>query len=205
MVITAGDLSIKEAIEGLIKEEMRESLMSRVGVDSNCVTFLLQAMTGDYNPALDNDSRLRPERIALFRIFLYKNNLYTTPQVRKEITRIQNTTNQKNHLLHDMVIFGKVGTLENLGIEEVLQLKNEFMKIHNSENDCQILAEAVRGQLDCFLTYDKNFLKRLVGKTQITLSKPSEHWSRLPINPGTEPKIIPHCTNPLCFQEWWRV
>ena len=71
--------------------------------------------------------------------------------------------------------------------------------------DCRAVAEAEGAGLERFLTYDKNLLKNLAGKTErIVVQTPSTCWDDLGLPPGTPPKWIPGKGNPLAAMDWWR-
>ncbi|SEP44046.1 hypothetical protein SAMN05216316_3164 [Nitrosovibrio sp. Nv6] len=80
-----------------------------------------------------------------------------------------------------------------------------FEQDHPEPSDCRILAEAEELQLEFVLTYDHDFEKRLSKVSSISkLIKPSSYWSSLDIPRGAKPKTVPHHTNPLSEQTWWR-
>jgi hypothetical protein len=81
----------------------------------------------------------------------------------------------------------------------------KFQELHSGLSDCRILAEAEEIKLDIVLTYDHDFWKRLHNASHITkLMKPNNYWASLNIPKGARPKTIPHNTNPLSQQQWWR-
>jgi hypothetical protein len=81
----------------------------------------------------------------------------------------------------------------------------ELFTRHGKMPDCRILAEAEELELESLLTYDTKFLSRLAGASPATVvESPSSYWVRLGIPKGAKPVTIPHPTNPLSQQSWWR-
>jgi predicted nucleic acid-binding protein len=81
----------------------------------------------------------------------------------------------------------------------------QLLQFHDDESDRRILAEAEDLDLDALLTYDRKFLKNLRSRSQrVVLLTPTEHWKALSIPIGTPPVYVPHPTNPLSQQSWWR-
>ena len=81
----------------------------------------------------------------------------------------------------------------------------QFQTKHPKLNDCSLLAEAEELGLDVLLTYDHDFWKRLQNVSATTrLVKPSIHWIGLGVPHGAQPRTVPHGTNPLSPQVWWR-
>jgi hypothetical protein len=79
-----------------------------------------------------------------------------------------------------------------------------FRHYHPKERDCMILAEAEAVQLALLLSFDFDFVDRLSGKCNVRLMTPLDCWNLLGIPRGASPKTVPHPTNPLIDQSWWR-
>lgn len=47
----------------------------KIGIDSNCLTYIVDALDLAYNPGEDNPS-LAIEKISILRLFLYKGLVY---------------------------------------------------------------------------------------------------------------------------------
>jgi hypothetical protein len=77
---------------------MRDPKSITAAIDSNILTYFLEATTGFYDPARDSDDRLRPERIAAFRLFLYGPKLTIVPAVTAEIEKIPHEGVRDYHL-----------------------------------------------------------------------------------------------------------
>ena len=69
------DLAAQQA--KLIERDMRTA------ADSMIVSYIIDAIRDTYDPGKDPDDRLRPERVAAFRLAVYR-GLVVVPQVLKE-------------------------------------------------------------------------------------------------------------------------
>ncbi len=67
-----------------------------------------------------------------------------------------------------------------------------------------VLAEAEATQLAILLSFDFDFVDHLAAKSNVILMKPLDCWKALGIPRGSPPKTVPHPTNPLIDQCWWR-
>ena len=81
---------------------------------------------------------------------------------------------------------------------------HDLMRVHPHEEDCLVVAEAEILHADCLITFDKKMRKKLNGVASIAVLSPTELWVRLVVPHGTPPKIVPHPTNPLRQQTFWR-
>jgi hypothetical protein len=89
--------------------------------------------------------------------------------------------------------------------ETVISEVAYLQRAHPKPDDCRILAEAEELKLNFLLTYDHDFWRRLSAISSTTkLMKPSSYWSTLGILKGAAPVTVPHPTNPLSRQSWWR-
>lgn len=153
-----------------------------VCIDSNCLSYIIDAMTRGEKP----DGDLADEKLALLRAYLYLvEPLCVTPTVRAENEGIENEgiedeQNRQNHQRMVDILLREVMAAE---ADEVELRSCEYAKLHRGKKkviDCQILAEAELGGCEFFLTYDKRFLKNLRGRTHnIEMMTPSEFWERL--------------------------
>lgn len=178
-----------------------------VGVDSNVLTYLIQASTGRYDPSTDPEPGLAPERVAAFRVFLYAQCLYIVPTVSKEVEAIRSNPGVRDwHLRFRDVLLGEVLGLDDSRVQERAE---DLSKYHrdgrNFLNDCRIVAEAELGALHVLLTFDRRLRKNLDQQTgALRLRQPSEYWTELDIPQGTPPKWAPPSSNPLSKASWWR-
>jgi len=180
----------------------------KVGVDSMALTYLVLAMQPSYDPAMD-DERLAEERIAIFRLYLHTvETFFVPPTVLKEYQPIRDSEWREQHRgICEVLLFDYPWKVEEQAVD---QRKEFYLKFHNKEKDCQMVAESEIGDigfggLDVLLTNDDGLLKHLSGKTQtLNLIKPSEYWQSLAIPKGTRPRTVPHATNPLAKKTWWK-
>jgi predicted nucleic acid-binding protein len=175
----------------------------RVAIDSNALTYLLEAMEPGYDPVAD-DSALARERLAMIRSYLYAEQyFYVLPEVETEYRKIRHEDWRKAHE-------SLVGTLLMevfwvLDFSAVAHRKELFLKYHSKISDCQLIAEAEVARMDVFLTKDDDLTRRLSTLTKVHIVTPSLFWDEFKVAPGSTPKILPHPTNPLCCHVWWRV
>jgi len=144
---------------------------------------------------------LAEEKKALLRLWFYKPGTYSTyiltETVMSEVARIRSLDRREFHESFVRTLF--------LDYPAVQGRAAQFEAYHPKTGDCRILAEAEELELDIVLTYDHDFRKRLSsasGKTK--LMTPSSYWASLGIPKGAEPTTVPHHTNPLSEQSWWR-
>ncbi len=169
-----------------------------VCVDSNAMTYLVEAMTNGGCPTGD----VADEKIALLRIYLYRSDvLYLSKTVELEYQRIKDEKRKLNHKQIADVLLGEIPSVDSNAIEA---RATEYLVHHGKQEDCRVLSECELGGGDALLAYDQDFLKRLRGMTKsIKLYAPSEYWSRLGIPQGTRPVTCPHPSNPLSKEAWW--
>jgi predicted nucleic acid-binding protein len=170
----------------------------RVCVDSNAMTYLVEAMSDGACPV----GSVAAEKIALLRIYLYREDiLYLSPTVKSEYQNIRDNLRRFHHEQMADILLDDITRVDSTAIEA---RKTEYLASHDKEKDCRILAECELGGGNVLLTYDQKFLRRLQGKTRnISLSAPSEFWAKLAIPKGVRPSKILHSSNPLSKQTWW--
>ena len=170
-----------------------------IGLDSQCLSYLIDAIEGTGPPQGD----LAPEKIALFRIYLYTpGTLVLSPTVVDECAQIRAIDVRGRHFSYWETLFLRLAVQNYTRVQDrVTQLTPH----HTGVADCQILAEAEDIGFHTLLTYDSEFLRRLGGlKSSVQLARPSDYWRQLAIPHGTTPDKIPDPTNPLAVQDWWR-
>jgi hypothetical protein len=173
-------------------------------IDSNILTYFLQAASGLYNFSNDWQRDLRAERLAAMRLFLYGAQLVIVPKVMKEAEDIGHSPKRKHHLEWIWVHFAQVLPTA-VDEQEVSAREAGYLALHAKEKDCRAVAEAESAELERFLTFDKKLLKHLAGNTErILVQTPSQCWADLAIPTGTPPKWEPAPTNPLAEVDWWR-
>lgn len=171
----------------------------QIGLDSQCLSYFLDSIAGISEPT---DS-LAAEKIALLRSWFYRTGTFILTQtVVSEIAKIQNPERRELHESFMRTLFLDYPVRD---AEIVKSRAKQFYSKHPAPNDCNIFAEAEELGLDVLLTYDHDFWKRLNNSSATTkLMKPSAYWIELGVPHGAQPKTVPHPTNPLNQQEWWR-
>jgi len=172
-----------------------------IALDSNVVTYLVEAMTTGYDPESDDDDRLRLERISAMRVFLYVGNLFVTPTVIVELRKISELESRQ---LHELVTLALLGELVHLDQHKVERRTQEFLSHHSKEQDCRILAEGEAGGVGRLLTFDSTLVTRLQAQTNVRIATASTFWEEWALPQGAPPRWEPVPTNPLATQDWWR-
>ena len=178
---------------------MKRRSTRHVGLDSQCLSYLLDGIAGISEPT---DS-LAEEKKALLRTWFYQPGTFILCEtVISEVAMIRNLDRRRFHESFVQTLFLDYPVSDLAAVETRAK---HFQRSHPKLNDCRILAEAEELQLDFLLTYDDDFWKRLSATSSTTkLTKPSSYWSSLGIAKGANPVQVPHHTNPLSMQSWWR-
>lgn len=178
---------------------MKLSRVPQVGLDSQCLSYLLDGIASISEPT---DS-LAAEKVALLRSWFYPSGTFTLTQtVLSEIAKIKSAERRELHESFIRTLFVGYPTRDT---EAVQARAKQFQSKHPTPNDCRILAEAEELGLDVLLTYDQRFWKRLRNSSATTrLMKPSAYWTALGVPRGAQPRTVPHHTNPLSRETWWR-
>jgi len=172
------------------------SKKSNTGLDSQCYTYLIDAMSG-LNKPIDE---LAEQRIALFRTLLYRDGgLFISPTVRDEYKRIRDSARAG---LHEewTTLFPETQPIDPSRIDA---RTNEFQALHRDSGDCRILAEAEDAGLSSLLSFDSKFIARLGGASAVVIQRPIDYWLSLNIPRGSKPVMAPRFDNPIAFQTWW--
>jgi len=170
----------------------------QIGVDSQCLSYVIDAFSGISMPT----DTLAPQRIALVRIFFYlPGTLWVTPTVTNECALIRNVSRAELHASFIRVLFGEL-PLRNLSRVEAR--KAFLAQYHLGTNDCAIVAEAEDAGHSVFLSFDSTLRRRLSPYTSVQLLEPAQCWDALSIPHGAKPDKVPHPTNPLAPEAWWR-
>jgi len=182
-----------------IRFAMKRQKTRHVGLDSQCLSYLLDGIAGIGEPT---DS-LDEEKKALLRTWFYQPGTFIlTETVISEVAKIRNLERRKFHESFIQTLFLDYPICDLTAV----QARAMHFELHHPEpSDCRILAEAEELQLDFVLTYDHDFWRRLSAVSSPSkLIKPSSYWSSLRIPKGARPVTVPHHTNPLSQQLWWR-
>ena len=172
-----------------------------VGLDSNIVTYLAEAMATGYDPEDDPDANLAQQRIAALRVFLHVGGLYVPPTAVLEIAGIRDAAKRQYHEMVQSALLIELTDLDKSAIEHRTAA---FLSLHPDEADCRILAESEAAGLSHLLTNDGRFADRLNEATEMTILTPTALWAQLDIPTGHRPRWEPAPANPLAQQEWWR-
>jgi predicted nucleic acid-binding protein len=143
------------------------------------------------------------QQLALIRLFFYRpETLFVTPTVVLECSRIRKVELAELHRSFINVLFGE---LRPNNPSAVQSRANALRTAHNRQNDCLVLAEAEDVKHNVLLSFDADFVRRLSRQTNaVVLTRPAEYWKSLDTPHGQPPVKIPHPTNPLSEQDWWR-
>ena len=176
--------------------------MSRaIGIDSNTLTYLLDAMDENYDPAADKD--LGNERLAMIRMLLYSARLlWVGPTVEAEYQKIPNPDNREVHRrLAQYVLEDQPLRVDPAALEARVC---ELRCIHQGDADCRVLAETEFAHLDTLLSCDNRMLGAFLGLSKVRVRRPSDFWESLGIPPGSGPVKTPAPGHPLYGKSWWR-
>lgn len=176
--------------------------ITAVGVDSNVLSYLVEALASEYDPSVDHSS-LKSERIAIVRMYFYKAlSYYVTSTVRFEYQRIRSTVRRD---LHDRLC--QFLLLDPWSLNQTAHHKrtSDLLAHHNDRDDCSIVAEAESMGLQALLTCDGDLITHLGPLTSVVIIRPSDYWKSIGIRPGVRPLIAPALSNPLSTLNWWRV
>lgn len=178
---------------------MRHPHTRHIGLDSQCLSYLLDGLAGITEPR----DALAEEKKALLRIWFYQPGTFVLGEtVISEVAKIRNLDRRMFHQSFIRTLFLDYPIQDLVTVEARAAY---FQLAHPKPDDSRILAEAEELKLDFLLTYDHDFWKRLsVTASTTKLMKPSNYWSTLGILKGTAPVTVPHPTNPLSQQSWWR-
>jgi len=171
----------------------------KVGLDSQCLSYLLDGIAGISEPI----DILALEKKALLRSWFYLPKTFIlTETVISEVSRIRNLERREFHEGFVRTLFCDY-SVRNRSFVQARAMHFEAM--HPKPSDCRILAEAEELGLDILLTYDHPFRRRLASASStISVMTPSSYWASLNIPKGALPEKVPHPTNPLSQQSWWR-
>jgi hypothetical protein len=175
----------------------------RVAIDSNALTYLIQAMEPGYDPMQDNPA-LASERLAMIRCYLYAEQyFYVLPEVEREYQQITGKDWRQTH--ETVVTTLLLEVCWPLDPATITQRADAFLRCYGKISDCRALAEAESAGMSVFLTRDDKFMRRLAPLTKLRMVSPSAFWETFAIRPRTQPRLSPHPTNPLSRVAWWRI
>lgn len=185
----------------------RSRKIIKVAIDSQLLTYFIEAINPSYDhiKAIKDKPKIAQQRFAILRIFLCTKHLYIMPTVQEEYGKIKIEELKKKHKdIHERLLLDCPHlTDQNITFDNE---KKYYLKFHDGEKDCQIIAEAEGCRMDYFLTFDGKLYERLHNNTKVVkIMKTDEFWLDVSAVPkGSEPKLAPHCTNPLYKKDWWK-
>jgi len=173
-------------------------MRAQIGIDSQCLSYIIDAFAGITAPV---DS-LAAQKIALVRLYFYlPGALWVTPTVVAECEKIRDCRRAELHASFVRVLFGEM-LLRNESL--VIAKTSLFKKYHRGDNDCAIVAEAEDVGHSVLLSFDSDLIRHLAPQTSVSLMRPLEYWDSLAVPRGKSADKVPHSTNPLASQDWWR-
>jgi hypothetical protein len=180
-----------------------ERVKDLVAIDSNALTYLVDAIEPSYDP--DHDApALAAERKAMIRAYIYGGvQFWIMPTVEAEYDKIRDPSRHLRHqraawiLLHDAPIGASANALSARA--------SQLAPHHPDANDRRIVAEAEASGLRSLLTRDDAMIANLQPHTELILQYPSAFWASLDVSPYSVPVHKPHPTNPLAHVPWWYV
>jgi hypothetical protein len=173
---------------------------ARVALDSNCLSYLIDALSQGHEPTQDDP--LREQRLALVRIMLYDEwGLYVTPMTVIECERIRSLARAQLHDSWLSSIFSELQPLDRPAIEARTL---ELLAHHPDADDCRVVAECEGAGIRVLLTYDYDLIENLGSRTSVRLLRPVEYWTDLKVERGAAPQSMPAHGNPLASAIWWR-
>jgi predicted nucleic acid-binding protein len=165
--------------------------MTSIALDSNCFTYLIDDLC-EKPPTQD---KLGPEKTALVKLFFYRPNdieFYLSPTVINEYKKIKNYNKLENHHSWCNIHFLEMASFLNdngsiiQAIESEVEMKAKelhtktFPNKKNNQhlNDCKIVVECDKYNIDTLLSYDTDdMLKKINDNSEVNIQKPSKFLS----------------------------
>ena len=173
-----------------------------VAIDSNALTYLIEANQQGYDPA--TDIHLGKQRLAMIRTLFYSDRLlWVGPTVQAEYKKIPNRGKLDDHrriaqyMLEDQPLRVDAAVLE--------ARVRELNANHRGEADCRVVAETEFAGLDTLLSCNDRMLSAFTGVSKVRVRQPSEFWESLGIPTGSTPVRCPAPGHPLFGKTWWRI
>jgi hypothetical protein len=173
-------------------------------LDSNALTYLLDAIAvDDYDPALDA-SPLAKERLAMAWCLFHGNcSPWIPPTARDEYQRIR--SEEKRDVHRRWTQYHLQDKDLNVPDHRIKQRVAELLPHHRKALDCRVLAETEFACLKTLLTVDQDLRARLQPHTSVSILLPSEFWKGLGVTAESASGIRPAPDNPLYGKAWWRL
>jgi hypothetical protein len=171
----------------------------QIGLDSHYLSYLIDIIGSASRTA----EAVATEQLALIRIYFYTEvAFFVTPKVEMESMLIRD---EEYRQLHESFMGTLFGVLPITDTDLIKIRARELTEFHSKEADCTVLAEAEHVKHDYLLTFDTKFVNRLSKHSiHVNLLSASHYWTALNIPKGSDPVTVPHSTNPLSEQNFWR-
>lgn len=179
----------------------RDATLRRVLLDTMILSYLAEAMAGDYDPRLDADDALRDERVAAFRLFLWASVGVGETAV-EQATRTRDAA-WRSQLDRLVMIHLPEYRVPDADMPHVDSRTIELNQIHGDAEDCRIVAEAEALGVG-LATFDFEMQKKLAAHAEVPLRGAGEYWRELAVPRGTRPHLEPAWDNPIGATTWWR-
>lgn len=177
----------------------------KLALDSGVLTYFLQANpVCGYDPALDPDRFLAPQRVAAFRLYIYGENFFTVPTVREEASRISDPLKRREHVKWIAFHFEEVTAID-VKVRDARVA--EFQQYHSgrqNEDDCRIVAECEQGEIDALVSFDTKNPRLSAPRSRPFIGSSEECWKRLQILRGATPRHPLMPDHPSANATWWR-
>jgi hypothetical protein len=154
-----------------------------VAIDSNALTYLVEAMEPGYDPARDVPN-LAAERIAMIRTYLYGGiQFWVMPTVEAEYNQIRGRSRHLDHqqaawvLLHDAPLDTPSKSLDIRA--------SQLAAHHPGANDCRVVAESEASGVLALVTRDDDLIEDLRSHTKLLL-RGAVRWPRSLSSQGLE-------------------
>jgi predicted nucleic acid-binding protein len=175
-------------------------------IESNTLTYLVEAFDRSYRPETDSAPNLAPERLALRRLYHYLDEgfeFWLPPRAYSEVERISEKRPQafRDHL-STIVVTCSEGGIEGME-DQVAERANRLGGAHSGASDCRILAESEARGCEALLTCDGDFITRLNPKSDVSILRPSEYWSSLGIPEDARPLRMRTYPDGPAENRWW--
>lgn len=188
--------------------------MPSIALDSNCFTYLIDGLH-EKPPTQDE---LGSEKAALVKLFFYRPNdieFYLSPTVINEYKKIKNYNELENHHswcnIHFLEFFEWQN--DNGGIIQIIEreVESKAKELHTKTfsnkknnhhlNDCKIVVECDKYNIDNLLSYDTDMLK-INDNSEVNIQTPSKFLSNFDLKKSNL-KYTPREDNPLYRNQWW--
>jgi predicted nucleic-acid-binding protein len=169
-------------------------------VDNMVLSYLVEAMSGWYDPALDPQEHVRAEKEAAARLWMWAAVAVGETAVRES----QQTSDSRRREALKRCVSVQLPELQVPATDALEERVGELLRHHKGVNDCRVVAEAEVLGAPAVVTFDKRLKRHLRGHARVPIRYPSQQWKALGIPRGTPPVWMPRQDNPLYRHNWWR-